>query len=190
MNETQTVIADTEIAEVEELIIEDGDDAETIKSKTLEWKTKVDDRNKQLYARTKKAEGFILVDGKYVKQTTENKNKPADSTTTDPNGNLNSKDMYALMQANVAEEDIDEVVEYATLKKISVADAIKSNYITSFLKTKAEERATANGTSTGTQARSSARLTDEALVNNANKGIFPENDDDIERLIAIQRAKR
>lgn len=150
---------------------------------------KILDQNKQLYARTKKAEGFELVDGKWVKKP-KTEEKKQDSTTKDSKDNLTQADLYTLIKANVPEEDLDEVIEYATLKKISVAEALKSNVVKNILATNAETRKVADGTNTDGGKRGNAKLSDTALLANADKGILPESDDDMRRLITLQRASK
>lgn len=55
--------------------------------------------------------------------------------------------------SDVHEEDVDEVMEYAERKGISIPGAKKSPYILAFLRTREEERATAQATSTTPQRR-------------------------------------
>src|ERR1035437_775035 len=76
-------------------------------------------------------------------------------------GELTTKDLYALIDAKVPEDDIEEVREYAQLKKISIAEALKSNVVKTILGDKAEQRKTAEGTNTNGGRRSSAKLSDD-----------------------------
>lgn len=185
----------TEISAVEELVIDESWDVETIKEKTAEhnekvkeWRTKVDENNKQLYARTKKAEGFELVDGKWVKPASPTERKP--EATEPSKDKLNSLDVIAIMNSKVPEDDIEEVVEYATFKGISVAEALKSPIVKTLLAEKAEMRKTAEGANTNGGKRGNAKLSDELLLANARKGIYPESEEDMKRLTIIQRANR
>lgn len=189
MNETKNENGNSEIPTVEDLVIEDGDDAETIKTKTEAYKSKLDENNKQLFARAKKAEGFTLIDGKWIKTATPEKKEEKPEATTETKGSkdgITQTDLYALIKAEVPEEDIDEVVEYATLKKIPVAEALKSQIVKTILADKAEQRKVAEGTDTGGGKRGNAKISDDQLVQNANKGIMPESDEDIKRLVAIR----
>lgn len=61
-------------------------------------------------------------------------------------GELSTKDFYALTKANVPEEDIDDVAEYAKFKGISITEAIKSSVVKATLAEKAETRRVANAT--------------------------------------------
>lgn len=102
-------------------------------------------------------------------------------------GDLSQKDLYAMVKADVSEEDFDEVVEFAKFKKISVSEALKLPVLKTILSDKSEQRKSALATSTGSSRRSNAKLSDEALLENANKGIMPDSDEDIRRLASIKR---
>jgi hypothetical protein len=99
---------------------------------------------------------------------------------------LSTTDLYALMKHNVEQEDINDVVDYAKLKGIPVADALKSNVVKTILAEKSEERKVAQATHTGTAKRSSGKVSDEDLLANAKKGILPEDDSDITRLAKLK----
>lgn len=108
--------------------------------------------------------------------------------------NLSTKDILALIEAKVSTEDFDEVVNYASYRKVLVAEALKDKVLQTVLKEKAEERATANATNTrGGQKRSEAP-TPDTLVSKAKSGQLPDNDDGIEELVnaemALKRRKK
>jgi hypothetical protein len=101
-------------------------------------------------------------------------------------GDLTAKDTIALMEAKVSSEDIDDVVEYAKFKKISVSEAIKSNVVKTMLAEKSELRQTAQASNVGGSKRSSGKIPDDVLLAKAQKGEFPDNDADLQRLINIK----
>lgn len=184
----------SQIPPVEDLVIDESWDVETIKEKTLEhnqkvkeWATKVDGDNKQTFARLKKAEGFELKDGKWIKPEANEGKKP--EATASSKDKLTNVDVIAIIKANVPEDDIDDVVEYAQLKQIPISEALKSTIVKTILADKAEQRKTAEGTNTNGGKRGNAKLSDEALLENASKGIMPESADDINRLTVLQRLK-
>jgi hypothetical protein len=109
-----------------------------------------------------------------------------EETTKVQSSELSTTDLYALMKHNVEQEDINEVVDYAKLKGIPVADALKSNVIKSILADKSEERKVSQATHTGTAKRSTGKVSDEDLLANAKKGILPEDDSDITRLAKLK----
>lgn len=101
-------------------------------------------------------------------------------------GDISSKDLYALMNAKVAPEDIDEIKDYASMKKISISEALNTNVVKSILNDKAEQRKVALASNVGNSKRVSNNMTDDALLNNFKKGILPESDEDIERLVKLR----
>lgn len=187
MNENNNENIDSKIDDVEEvgILADDATDEEK-----ADHYAKLEDSNKQLYVRLQKAKGNVLVNGKWIKPEAKPLEKPIDTTKDTSKDNLTQADLYTLIKANVPEEDLPEVIEYATLKKISVADALKSSVVKSILANNAEERNVANGTNTDGGKRGNAKLSDNALLANADKGILPESDADMARLIALQRASR
>lgn len=146
----------------------------------VDWEAKykeLEDKNKKLYARLK--------DEERKAPPKKEEKVPSQQETA-----LSFKDSYALVKADVAEEDIDDVVDYARLKGVSVADALKSSVIRTILDEKKEQRATAQATSTKSASRGSAKLSDETLVSNAEKGIMPDNDEDMARLVRLRYTKK
>jgi len=113
--------------------------------------------------------------------------KKVEENTTPTNDSLTQSDLLAIVRANIAEEDIDEVKDYAHLKNISVAEALKTSVVKTILSEKDEERKTANATNTGSGRRGSDRQTPSQLLENAKKGILPDNDDDLEKLILARK---
>jgi len=99
---------------------------------------------------------------------------------------LSQSDLLAILRNNVNEDDVDEVKDYAKLKNVSVAEALKSNFVKSFLKEKEENRRVANASNTGAVRRSTAKVADETLVSKALKGEMPESDEDIDRLVSAR----
>lgn len=105
---------------------------------------------------------------------------------------LSSKDTLVFINAKVTDpEDIDEVIEYAQFKKISIADALKSNVIKASLADKAEKRKTAEATSTGTSRRNTAKVSDADIVDKASKGEIPKKGSaEAEQLFWARRTKK
>lgn len=96
---------------------------------------------------------------------------------------LTSKDTIALINARVHEDDIDDIVEYAKFKKVSVSEALKSGVIKSTLAEKQEQRNTANATNTGKTRSGNAKLSGESLLDKAmSTGDVPESDADMKAL--------
>ena len=86
------------------------------------------------------------------------------------------KDYLALSQAGVPADDLDEVMDFAKYKGISIHEALKSTYIKTTLKEKAEERKSAEATSVGASRKPSSKATGEALLEKLEKNELPIGD--------------
>ena len=126
-------------------------------------------KNKQLYERAKKAE-------------TATKAEPQASQ----NG-LSTKDVVYLAKADIHDDDVDEVLDYAKLKGISVGKA--HEFLKPILAVRTEQRATASAANTSSVRRGASKATGETLLENAKAGKLPDSDDDIARLVAAQAEK-
>src|SRR5690606_10314539 len=76
-----------------------------------------------------KKEGYEFKGGKWVKKPAT----PASEQTAPSQDNLSQKDMFALIKADVHEDDISEVADYAKLKGITVAEALKAPVVKTIL---------------------------------------------------------
>lgn len=74
--------------------------------------------------------------------------KPSTEVKKVDDTGMSTKDFFALSKANVPEEDIDEVLDYAKFKGISVSEALSSSVVRSTLAEKAETRRTSQATNT------------------------------------------
>lgn len=102
-------------------------------------------------------------------------------------GDLGTKDLYALMEAKVAQDDIDDVVEYAKFKNITVQEALKSSVVKTLLSEKAEQRNVAEATNVGNSKRGSTKISDDVLLSKASKGELPEDYNEMMRLEKIRK---
>lgn len=103
---------------------------------------------------------------------------------------LSTTDIIAISKANIEAEDVSEVLEYAKYKGISVVEALKSPVIKATLSEKEEIRKSAIATNTGSTRRGTSSVSDESLIANAKKGILPDSDADMTRLVRLQRASK
>lgn len=198
MNTNSNENGNSQIPDVPELVLEDGLTPEEIKQRiedhnqaVVDYKEKVDSANKDLYARTKKAEGFEFKDGKWVKPEAAPEKKPdaTASQNSDKDG-LTQADLITVIKNDIPEEDLPEVLSFAKFKGITVAEALKSPIIKTMLAENAEARNVAEGSNTTGGRRGSGRLSDQALLDNAAKGILPDSKDDMARLSILQRKSR
>jgi len=86
------------------------------------------------------------------------------------------KDSRAL--TDVHDDDVDDVVDYAKFKGISIPEAKKAPAMVNLLKAKAEERATAEAANAGPSRRGSSDVSVEALTEKANKGELQDSEFD------------
>jgi hypothetical protein len=139
----------------------------------VDYKAKYEEEAKaksQILARAKKAESAL----KGSKSTTEKK-ESAEPT-------LSVKDSIALAKADISVDDIDDVLEFAKFKGMSVSDALSNNMVKTMLKDKEETRRTAEATSTNDGRRAPKQASANELLSNASKGNLPKDDADIARL--------
>jgi hypothetical protein len=160
-DETEEVVKTEAVEEVVDADVdetEDDGDLEALREK-----------NKRLFERTKKAEA----EAKLLKAERLKKEEKAkvEAKPAEKQDGLTSMDAILLMGAKVTEkEDIELVAEYAKFKGVSIADALKSSIVKAELAEKAEVRATAAATNTGTARRGTSRPTDEQIIANMESG--------------------
>lgn len=122
-------------------------------------------------------------------QKAKAKEKVREVVKTEPRNEMPQSDLIALMKADIHEDDIQEVVDYAKFKNIPVKDALSSSTIKALLSEKTEKRKSAEVSNTGATRKSTAKMTDEALVSKFSKGEMPDSDEELTRLIEKQFGK-
>jgi hypothetical protein len=95
---------------------------------------------------------------------------------------LSQTDVITLAKADIHEDDIDEVLDFAKYKKVSVREALGSGVIKSLLAERKEERATAQATSTGNKRAGTRALSGDELLSQAIAGKVPDTKEGIEAL--------
>lgn len=100
-----------------------------------------------------------------------------------PKTDFSQTDLILLARADVHEEDIDEVLEYARYKKIPVRDALKSTVVKSIIAERNEERKTAEATATGNSRSGTKPTSGSELLDQVREGKAPESQDEIDRLV-------
>ena len=171
MENEEQVIADTsEQQEGEIIVLDDIDDSEYEVSKAQEY-------GKNQKIRAERAE-------KELKELKSKFSSPKEAPTPSKNTDAFSQtDLIALIKADIPEDDIPEVSDYAKMKGISMAEALKTSVVKTILAERKEERNTAQATSIGGQRRGATKPDSSALLSNASRGQMPANDNDLEDLI-------
>ena len=83
---------------------------------------------------------------------------------------MSSKDLYALMEHKVPSKHIDEVIKASKILGKSIQETLEDGFVQARLKTLVEEDQTANATNTGGSKRTTAKLTDEQIVQRYMEG--------------------
>jgi len=155
-NETETTETNDQVVNLDE-----QEDAETLKKQiaTLKaqkehWKTKAEKADQK------------------SEQKADDKPEPLQE--------LSAKDSLLLAKADVDIEDVDEVVDFARFRKVSIAEALKNTTLKAILADKKEQRQTAMATITKTN-RSAAPVSGDALLEKARRGEGKE--EDIEKVV-------
>jgi len=152
-----------EESELEESF-DENDDSDALKEKF----EKISEQNKQLFARAKKAEGFELKDGKWVKPEKSKKieQDKSESDTKPPKGTQQSSDLDYGQLALLRTEGIKGSGEIALFKEImsetgkGVLDVLDSNYFKSRLTDFRDAQESANSVPKGNKRTGQQGATD------------------------------
>ena len=161
----------------EEIIVNDTEDTEN-QEQGLQT-PEVDTEKEELKKKLKTVEAQK---DHWRKKATEKK-----ETATEVASALNSKDLLAIMQNNVHEDDIDEVTEFANFKKISVSEALKTDVVKTILSNNAEFRKTSEVANAVPARKGVSKVSDESLLSNLSKGIIPDSKEEAERIFWAKR---
>lgn len=132
-----------------------------------------------------KKEGYEFKEGKWVRPA----NAP-ETTVPQATGSISLADSHALIKADVHEDDIERVERFAKLEGVSIKEALKNPELKAILGVRGEQRTTALAANVTNVRRGPSKATSETLLDNANAGKLPEDDADIERLIAARSQKK
>lgn len=170
-------------------IDENETDIEVIKARAKEiadHAKKKDGDNKQLYARTKKAEGFELKDGKWIKPVAKVEEKVVEAKD-----GLSQKDVIALVRGDIHDDDIESVQKFAKMEDITVSEALKNEDLKAILERRASVRKTADVTDTSKTRRTKTNPSGDTLVKELSEGKIPEKgSEDAEALFWARRKKK
>lgn len=123
-----------------------------------------------------------------TKASTKPEEKKSEKKSTEKKGSdLSTDDLYSLMQSQVNRDDIPEVKTFASVKGITIAEALEDDLLKSILADKVERRNVANATNTGKTSTKSFAKTDSELLADSKKGILPDSDEDLSRLVQLRQ---
>tara|TARA_R110002020_G_scaffold160173_5_gene344534 strand:+ start:155 stop:709 length:555 start_codon:yes stop_codon:yes gene_type:complete len=180
--DNEAVEETTETPEVEEVETPLEEEVETPVVETEEE----EEQQVDWEARAKKAEAAIIKAKSKPKAQKESK-----EVTPKTDSKLSIFDQKAIFNADIdTQEDLDEILDYADRKGVSVSDALNSTVIKATLAENAEIRKSAKAVNTGTGRRASGTLTDAQLASNAAQGKMPSSEEDIARLALARFQKK
>lgn len=167
-----------ETTETEAEAVETTEEEETLTKEEIAELRKKADASSQNFERLKKTEADL-------KEAKAKLKAQAPETSQD---GLSNKDILYLAKADIHEDDIDDVLEMARLKKVSVAEAFK--FMQPILDTRAEERKSASATQTRS-ARSTNKTSGTDLLAKAERtGEVPETDEGMLALFEARRSRQ
>jgi uncharacterized phage infection (PIP) family protein YhgE len=159
--ELKTLDSETDKEKISELTEKVNSINDQISSFEEEDVEKLKETNQRLYARAKKAEGFELTDGKWIK-------KPKPEIKPEPKPFIQPKDsdIDKLLDAKLEKRELEsldisdelkkEVQTYAKVQGVSVKKALNSEYI-SFLKEKEEKKEKIDNASLGSNRKGTTK---------------------------------
>lgn len=131
-----------------------------------------------LYARTKKAE----------QKAKELEAKLANNSNQSATPELDNPTIARIY--GIHEDDIEEILDLAKFKKLSVAETLKLSAAKAILAEKAEFRKTAEMSNTTNARRGATKTSGEELVKKLSKGDVPEDRESAEELFWARRGGR
>jgi hypothetical protein len=171
-NYDEEIVEETIETPEEDESIEEVDESEEDLEEAVDWE-----------ARAKKAEAAI------IKAKSKPKADKVDAPRTD--SKMSIFDQKAIFNADIdTQEDLDEIMDYADRKGISVAQALESTVIKATLAENAQIRKSAQAVNTGTGRRASGTISDDRLMSDAKKGIMPSSEADIAKLARMRIGKK
>lgn len=175
-DETKEVV--TETTPAEEVIEEvEGEEEIVVEEKTVDYRGKLNATNNFL-----KKEGYVFDESSksWVRPAATKK----EVAEVKKEYSLSPKDTLALIEAKISADDLDEVVQYAGFRKMSVAQALKDRTLQAVLREKQEERRTAEATSTKTVVRTPSKTSaSDALEKVRKTGELPDSDTELQKMI-------
>lgn len=173
--------------DTQNVVVEETDDIDVLKEKF----EKVSEQNRQLYARTKKAEGFELKEGKWVKPKEKPKEPKVETELPKESSKPNELDYGQL--ALLRQEGIKGSGEMALFKEImsetgkGVLDVLDSSYFKSRLNEfrQAQESANAVPKGRGRSGQTGATDVDMALAKYHETGELPTDFDTRNKVIDL-----
>lgn len=171
--------AEEEVLETSDESVDDSDDS----SDDVDWET-----------RAKKAEelasNYKIRAEKAERNSKELKRSTVDTKEAPKAAAMSVQDYLALSKANIHEDDISEVEEWARFKGMSISQALKTSTVKSILSEKEEFRKTASASNTGAARRGQVKPSPESILTKARAGDVTEDVDALAQARFEEKKKR
>lgn len=124
------------------------------------------------------------------KTRAEKAEKNKGTTKPQESQDLSTKDIYSLMQAQVPEEDIDEVLKASKLLGKTIQEALKDPVVSAILKRNEEYRRTAQASNAGKAKAGAKTPTPDEILRQASEGKIPEKGSKEAEMLFLARRGR
>src|SRR3990167_2547560 len=159
-----------------------SEEVEALKTSIAENEVKTaEDREAQSKKDRELAENYKIRAEKAEKKAKGEKGEGDNKPEPKADG-LSSKDAIAIARANVHEDDVDELVEFAQFKKISISDAVKHKTWQTLSTERGEERRSAEVANTKRQTGHVSKVTGDTLLEKARRGEAVD-EKDVDKLV-------
>lgn len=153
--------------------LEDDEREQTIQEKKQEL---INQEYSSLVEKSKKdaelANNYKIRAEKAEKKTPKKETK--EDKWQDDSSTISQQDIITLSRAEIDEDDIPEVLEYAKFKSISIKEALNSSILKATLKEKEEERKTAQAMNVKTQRPGQKGASDPEILKKLSDGEIPK----------------
>lgn len=156
--------------------------AETVETLTQEQIAdlkKKADVSSQNFERAKKAEAELKEAREKLKETVPSKQVEG----------LSTPDILALSKANLADEDVEEVLDYAKFKKISVKEALSTPVLKNILGVKDQDRKNAAAINTSA-ARGTPKVSEQDYLAKAQNGEIIDSEEGMAAIFKARTAQK
>jgi len=170
--------------EEQEVIDSQNDTEETVTDNEEELEIDLDEEVEEDVDALKKELATLKAQKAHWKKkaNTPKEDSPKSEKNESKNSDISTTDMYSLIKADVAPEDIAIVQKFARTEGVSIQEALKDSVLKSILDKQVETRKTSQATSTSATRKSVGQVSEETLYETARTGKMPESDADFKRL--------
>lgn len=161
----ENITPDLELDENQNQDVDDTSGSDSDSESTKDWQAEV----ARLQAENKKFKAILDRKARKEENLEQNQSSKKSEEVT-----LSPLDAIAIAKADVPIEDIDDVIEIAKLKKVSVREALSMPITKTILAEKEEYRKSAKATNAGGGKRGPQATSPETLLKNLSEGKTPE----------------